>query len=352
VLGVATGQHGVVVADSVGVTLEENWLLPLAYIQALQGKGSFAATDQGQRGGTALALVDSSAAMAFHNLLLGFTNAVVASSSRQDTGEGESLMLLNNTAALCGVGVLALLAGSLRLGGNAVEVNNGPALYTRSVVGQVFLEGNDLERLSLEGINTGAGIVAAASAAIADVAEVIAPAAIISSNSFQSHSQSPVSHAVRVRGTNITYTANRSVCAALPVHANVMLQGQNERAMTSLTATSNTCHEPAPPNSEGLAVLASVNSQRQESSQTTLITRLMSSTTAEQFAQFQKDAAKLSEQWASLQKEFAADLAKEQAQHISLLAVAGVAITGANLLSYNLVRLGRGADQGSVSGVF
>jgi chromosome segregation ATPase len=93
------------------------------------------------------------------------------------------------------------------------------------------------------------------------------------------------------------------------------------------------------------AGLTQVETQRHETLNAFLTDRLA-------LDDFRKSIDDLDQRRLQLEERLRALEAAPVEVQISLVAMAGVAVTGMNLLSYRLARSGRGSDQGTESGVF
>ena len=307
---------------------------------------------------------------------------------------------------------------------NEIAAFGGPAILVTSPRAEVSVLHNRLEGTSFA-LGQNEVAVVAGSAFLGAAAEIVAESALLLGNRFRSRQQgdSPVIYAVGVRSPNITYVGNRSVCDNMPRRTNVLLlAGDVEQNVGSITAVSNTCREPQPvrppegpdilrdrlcdliarenivePLRSRLAALVEqpmsadelrsavrdmtagtdmpdetrrrldeiiarppaidetirairagltqVETQRHETLNAFLTDRLA-------LDDFRKSIDDLDQRRLQLEERLRALEAAPVEVQISLVAMAGVAVTGMNLLSYRLARSGRGSDQGTESGVF
>lgn len=325
-----TGQYGLIVANSIGVFIEDNWFLPLADLDSTGFNTLPESIPQNQRGVLALAFSECRAVMVTHNVVLGFDSCLAA--------EGVYLWLRDNICDECGDGFNIFFNESLLLSGNVLRTDTGPAVVVNSGNGEANLAGNVLFRLPLppEFPQTPPQTVS-----------ITADTVTLSNNEFRN--SMPLDSSVKVTANRITYTSNYSFCNNVPTIADVILLGQTNpggQLTGSISAVSNTCLEPPP--KEVTDFESSLQDFRKQ--QAGLTTALM---TTQDPAQRQQ----LLQQFSALDKEQQDFVQRLKAltfaggEPISLFASAAFVVTGMNLLSNGLVHLGIGSDQSSVEGV-
>ncbi len=321
-LVVGTGQIGAVIQQGFGARVEESWIVSAGVARALgltDSTGTGALTDRGSIG---LLLAAGELISAVDNRILGFDQGIVASS--------QLLSLQNNLIVLSQQGIVASGA-SLTADENVIATAGGVAIGVDSPGGTVVLRGNSAAMTpSTVGDQTPGPAV-----------EIVAQSAVLTDNDFQLAGAARPRYAARVRATTISYTANRSVCDALPTLANVVLLAPG---VGSVAAVASVCREPS------TAAVAEAAKLAQEviTAQDQLVAGIAAGGLAPN--QIVQQTARLDRQWQSLGPQI--DKIIEGSEQISLLVVGGAATTGSNRLSYTLQRLGRGADTGSVIGVF
>jgi hypothetical protein len=212
-----------------------------------------------------------------------------------------------------------------------------------------FLSGAYSEVTLTENVLVGEALAGQNANLFATVAEIAAKNVSLIGNRFQNSTTNPEIHflyAVGVRGSNIAYVGNRSVCTLLPGKTNVLLFAPNSDTHPgTVAAIGNTCVE-GPVNAKVRGVLQ----DRVEKTQDQLIAGFLRETDpAKNQAQIKQIIA-LAGTWAEVVKS--QELETQTLNQISLIAVGGVAVTGLNVLNYGLLRAGRGSDQGSVINVF
>jgi hypothetical protein len=327
------GAGGLLVSDSAGVAIEDNWILPLAFAQVLglgEAGGSAISNQQATYG---LALLDTDTVTIANNIAVLLTAAALLATSQNmvlhgNTFRGNWGLFVSDTTTM--------RQTTLEVSDNTIVANSGPAALIIGGVGsEVILTGN-----WFSGVPVAAGLAA--------VAEITATTAIASGNDFRTGIITDTklfSNAVTIVAHMITYQGNYSLCTSLPSKANVVLFDGNDGSAGAvpgtITAVGNTCLEPPP--SESTAISKRLQELGQQEGK--LVTQFLTKPDFT-YQEFQKETPV--QEWQVLMREFSDLIQKEQ---ISLLAVAGVAVTGLNILSYQLWRVGLGSDQGSVSGV-
>lgn len=327
-----TGQYGLVVINGLGVSVEDNWFFPLANLEPTRLETVLQGMAQNPRASVALTFAQCEVLTVTNNLVLGFDSALSAS-------EGGVLLLRDNVAGECGDGLTIASNESLRVSDNVITADTGPAVSISSGSGEAFLNGNDLVRLLAQ---------TESAQNPPQVVSITADTATLSNNNF-SNQQKSLDSSVAVTANRITYTSNRSICDNLPAIANVILLGPTDanRLITgSITAVGNTCLEPIPPK------VASDESSLQQfrTDQATLVSQFIATQDPAQHQQLLHQLSALDSQGQQLAQHLK-EVVSSQSVSASLLASATFTVTGMNLLSNILVRLGVGSDQGSVEGV-
>lgn len=315
------GQAGAAIRQSIAARVENTWTISVNAARLLGLLDGPPTGTIGDRGSIGLALAGGELIAAVNNRIIGFDQGIVSSS--------QLLSLENNLISLAQQGIVANGA-STTLGENTVITAGGAAIGIDSANGSVVLRGNSATTAATSGDQAAAPTI-----------EILAQSAVLTDNDFASSGAPRPAYAVRVRATTISYLANRSVCSALPTFANVVLLAPGAG---SAAATSSLCREPT---SDAVAEVTKLG-QEVITAQDKLVTTIAGSGVAPN--QIVQQIAVLDRQWQALDPQIAKIV--QGSGQISLLVAGGVAVTGLNRLSYNLQRLGRGADTGTVVGVF
>ena len=246
------------------------------------------------------------------------------------SASGGVLLLRDNVASECGDGLTISSNESLHISDNVLATNSGPAVSISSR-GEAFLNGNDLVRLptQTESAQTPPQVVS-----------INADTVTLSNNNF-SNQQKSLDSSVTVTANRITYTSNRSVCDNLPGIADVILLGPtdtNGLITGSITAVGNTCLEPIPPK-----VIQDEKNSREvlRKNQADLVRQFIAPQGPGQLHLQQLNS--LDSQGQVLAQHLKG-VVSSQSVSASLLASATFTVTGMNLLSNILVRLGVGSD--------
>lgn len=329
-LQVDARQSGMLVINGQGIVVEDIWVVNLATLNRFGFAEIGPVGDGAQLGLFGIALVGSTRASAVNNVLLGLEVAALL----QGQGHG----LRGNLVDACAFGIATSATGGLLLTDNAITTNLGVAVLVDSP-GEVHLRGNIVEAPAA------AAPAGAAPPARAAAVQVQAQTALLQDNSVHVVGKEPPSHAVDVRAVSITYGGNRSVCDVLPARTNVLLFATAAGAGEGkLTAWGNTCLEPAIPNATNVLNQLEAVEKRQND----VMAKLLG---GGDMASVQQELTQaIAPDWQKLDPALR-DLITGS-HRVSLVAVAGAAVTGMNVLSYNLLRVGLGVDQGSLSGVF
>lgn len=325
-LSVDPGQHGIVVADSNGAHIEDTWAVARSLLAQLgldQGQPS---ADRSLRGNFGIVCISGDLITVNDNLVAGFNQAMLASS--------QSITIRNNFVALCNRGIAVSNTNSLMLADNLLGTDQGPSLQIKDDQGELDMQGNQLLSTANE-----QGQIA--------VADIALQTALLSGNSFHATGTVQPNMAVSVQAQNITYSSNRSVCDMLPLKTNVLLLApSDDKRPGIITAASNTCIEP--PTQAVPPIRARFHPPEQQ--QENLLSQYLSSTDQQKQNDLLTGLQNTANVWPELEK--GTEIAAIERFRASLIAVGGVAVTGLNLLSYRLIRTGRGSDQGSVFNVF
>jgi hypothetical protein len=326
-----TGQYGLLVTNTIGVSIEDNWFFPLADLDPTSFETVPQSVDQNQRADTALTFAQCRVLTVTNNLVLGFNSVLSAS--------GGYFLLHDNVAVECGDGFGISPFTSLRITDNVLSTDIGPAVSISGGSGEVFLSGNDLLRLPAppEFAQNPPQVVS-----------ITADTATLSNNNFRNEGTS-LDSSVIVTANRITYTSNRSVCSNLPGIADVILLGPSDaNGLTtgSITAVGNTCLEPT--SAEVTHFVSSLQDFRKQ--QADLVRKFMATQDPAQRQQLLQPLSSLDSQGQQFAQRLKV-LVSSQGVPASLLASAAFTVTGMNLLSNILVRQGIGSDQGSVQGV-
>lgn len=325
-LAVDPGQHGIVVADSNGAHIEDTWALARTLLAQLGLDEGQASADRSLRGSFGIVSIEGDLIMVNNNLIAGFNQAMLSNS--------QNVTIRDNFAALCNRGITVSNINSLLLVDNLLGTDQGPSLEIRDDQGELNMQGNQLLSTAIQ-----QGQIA--------VADITLQTALLSGNSFHAAGTVQPNMAVSVQAQNITYNANRSVCDMLPLKTNVLLRApSDDKRPGIITAAGNTCVEPPtqavppirgrfhPPEQNQEKLLDTFLSSTDQQSQNALLTNLQNA----------------ANQWAALER--VTEITGIEIFRPSLIAVGGVAVTGLNILSYRLIRAGRGSDQGSVINAF
>jgi hypothetical protein len=323
-------QSGVLIADSRGAVLVDNEFAALESVRAADSDSDMERLSD--RPEFAVGLLDNAGVTLRTNSILGFGAAMIAST--------EHLTLTGNRSSLCGQGLLARRFKTLRMSDNVIEADDGLALLADSRSGEASLVDNQM-------IGSPGSPDFESEGATAAVVHLTARLSDIQGNSFHATGSQP-GLAVLVHSNRIIYLSNRSVCDHRPVKANVFLSARSNTArLGTITAIANTCSEPP---TDFISELPR-HSERYEQEQLRQIADYMSTASDEDHSrEFRWNVTQqVQESWHKLEEWL--ELRKDRPEHLSMLVSAGLAITGMNLLTHGLIRLGRGADYGSETGI-
>jgi hypothetical protein len=336
-----SGQFGLMVVNSFGVSVEDNWFFPLTDLDPTGLNTVFQRVNQ--RGGAALSFIRCQAITVMHNLVVGFDSVLSANEA------GRFMSLHKNVGFECGNGFNIVSTGPSNISDNVLEMDAGPVILINSDFVEAVLKGNYLSLAPAAARSPQVGSITVSPPITVDpqVVLITADTATLSDNYFENLVELLLS-SVGVTANRISYTSNRSYCSNLPNIADVILLGptKNEQITGSIVAVGNTCVEPLPADVTGL------ESTLKESliEQASLVNQYMTTKDPKQRQQLLQQLEALSSQEQNLAQALEKQVASRGGP-FSLLASAAFTVTSMNLLSNGLLRMGFGSDQGSVAGV-
>jgi hypothetical protein len=331
---------GLLVTDTIGVTVDGTWFSAPAPVPGRPGLGLPEVVLPAQRAYFALALINTDAVTVTGNRVVGVNVAAFSSS--------DNLILRDNAAWACDMGIIAPASGSVSLAGNKLQADNGPGLYIAAAAGQVTAVANTISGKAAPAVPfvTLPPILAGS---VPAACTVIAQGATLSANTFRagpSAADQALDLATFIQAPVIEYHGNRSVCATNPAKADVALLGSagSSKLDGAVTAVGNVCEEPLVSPAAGDAEAHSAAAQRQYQVLSDLLAGRQAPADAEKTIAELNTLSTPPADAAGAPDAIAVSL-------ISLIAAGATAVTGMNLLSHQLIRQGQGTDTGTVIGV-